>query len=99
MTKSQFVHSQAFMQSSCFNRCDTVGHNPDLPCQCNAKCIKYNDCCFDYSDTCLTCRGRCDLSYDDDLPCQCNSACYKHDDCCDDSCKRTGNTIYTFTST
>jgi len=74
-----------FNPGSCSGRCDTKGHNRQLPCQCNARCIDFADCCMDYEAKCLTCRERqCGDDFKPDLPCQCNGACKKHEDCCND---------------
>merc|ERR1712112_99280 len=39
-----------------------------LPCQCNADCVSYNDCCHDYNTVCLaddnSCQGKCGDAYD-----------------------------------
>lgn len=73
-----------FNPHSCSNRCGTRGHSRQLPCQCNSRCIHFNDCCPDYERVCLTCtKGQCeDNDFESGLPCQCNKACIRHKDCC-----------------
>ena len=70
--------------TSCAARCDTVGYDRSLPCQCNKACQKYGDCCPDYQDSCVTCENRCLNPYNPRLPCQCNSKCSEYNNCCKD---------------
>ena len=69
---------------SCQRRCGIPGRDTNLPCQCNAACRDFSDCCADFEEVCQTCRGRCFSRYSPSAPCQCNSQCYKNNNCCQD---------------
>ncbi|XP_076438111.1 uridylate-specific endoribonuclease D-like [Babylonia areolata] len=70
--------------NSCAGRCGP-GTDSSKPCQCNAHCLTYNDCCHDYQQMCVaTCVNRCGSVMDSSRPCQCNTQCERYGDCCDD---------------
>ncbi|XP_042873740.1 poly(U)-specific endoribonuclease-like [Penaeus japonicus] len=67
---------------SCVGRC---GVNDGVSgCQCNSVCSNYGDCCSDYNEVCLSCKGRCGEAYVYSKPCQCNNECGSHGNCCSD---------------
>jgi len=72
---------------SCEGRCDDP-LDPNQPCQCNAACVTYHDCCDDYSEICQgddnSCKGKCGAAYQPSLPCQCNDLCSNYHNCCSD---------------
>ncbi|XP_059141853.1 uridylate-specific endoribonuclease-like [Physella acuta] len=43
--------------ATCQNRCGST-RNATTPCQCNSACIKFKDCCADYTTWCSTTGGR-----------------------------------------
>jgi hypothetical protein len=53
------------------------------PCQCDAGCGKFGDCCNDFQEACATCQGRCGQA-SDLYPCQCNAGCQATKSCCAD---------------
>jgi len=74
---------------SCVGRCNQTGTIPIPGCQCNTRCVQYNDCCADYYTLCLpsseeSCAGRCGNPFNPAQPCQCNTACEEKGDCCND---------------
>ncbi|MGH0189779.1 UNVERIFIED_CONTAM: hypothetical protein FKN15_038646 [Acipenser sinensis] len=72
---------------SCVGRCG-YGTNPLHPCQCNAACERFGDCCSDYWSTCTasqdSCQGRCGESYNSLNRCHCNTKCGQYSNCCKD---------------
>ncbi|KAK1151208.1 poly(U)-specific endoribonuclease isoform X1 [Acipenser oxyrinchus oxyrinchus] len=73
---------------SCVGRCG-YGTNPSHPCQCNAACERFRDCCSDYWSTCAaasqdSCQGRCGESYNSSNRCHCNTKCGQYSNCCKD---------------
>jgi len=78
------------------------GYNPAQKCQCNKKCKKYGNCCFDNVKECLTpieasCnRFGCNAPYAADRSCQCNHKCHFYGNCCPDyrsACSKAGKTL------
>ncbi|KAK7078744.1 hypothetical protein SK128_001848 [Halocaridina rubra] len=67
---------------SCVGRCGE--NNSAEPCQCNALCTDYGDCCSDYNPVCFSCQDRCGEAYLHSKPCQCNNECNSHGNCCSD---------------
>lgn len=72
---------------SCAGKCGQA-YQPQLSCQCNDVCSKYNNCCADWVALCqpalLSCKGRCETPYSTALPCQCHPDCLKKGSCCAD---------------
>ncbi|MCC6619869.1 MAG: VCBS repeat-containing protein [Deltaproteobacteria bacterium] len=77
----------------CEGRCD-IGFTPELPCQCNDRCMEFGNCCVDYCGACgetavgcdpgaLSCEGRCG-QFQLGAPCQCDAGCAGFGNCCDD---------------
>ncbi|KAG7157298.1 poly(U)-specific endoribonuclease-like [Homarus americanus] len=72
---------------SCNGRCGD--NDPTQSCECNSDCTKFNDCCSDYEEICMSCMDRCDEAFLKPKPCQCNNQCNSHNNCCpdyDDEC-------------
>jgi hypothetical protein len=69
---------------SCRGRCGTRNPNQNYPCQCNSACVEHKDCCSDFKELCMSCRGRCFSKLAPDAPCQCNSKCPNFNNCCSD---------------
>jgi hypothetical protein len=86
--------------NSCSGRCGT--YNPKAPCQCDAGCKSFGDCCSDICITCPkmswcitttipnSCSGRCG-KYQRGAPCQCDAYCKQYNDCCNDICRTCSN--------
>eukprot|EP00094_Tigriopus_californicus_P010933 TCALIF_10547-PA protein Name:"Similar to endou Poly(U)-specific endoribonuclease (Paralichthys olivaceus)" AED:0.38 eAED:0.38 QI:102/0.83/0.85/1/1/1/7/69/394 len=82
----EFTRWGAKQGESCVGRCEE-GMSSNVigaPCECNASCTQFGDCCADYSDVCLSCKDRCGISYFPKNECQCNTECPEHGNCCDD---------------
>ncbi|NUN13636.1 MAG: hypothetical protein HUU55_08365 [Myxococcales bacterium] len=69
------------------------------PCQCDAECGNFGDCCDDYAEFCDdvvptecgqgTCADCCGF-YNEAASCQCDDQCVTYGDCCDDACDLCG---------
>jgi len=82
--------------------CATTGcaeYNKSAPCQCNARCAAYSNCCYDQEDTCPqparvlnkgalrlpdTCADYGCVGYEPSHSCQCNDLCSRFGNCCSD---------------
>jgi hypothetical protein len=89
---------------SCVGRC-SAAFDPNLPCQCNASCLSFGNCCPDACNVCSaqmsgchpsavsSCEGRCGEAFVEGRPCYCNADCVAFGNCCPDACQRCGDQI------
>ncbi|XP_026882703.2 proteoglycan 4a [Electrophorus electricus] len=71
-------------QGSCKGRCGEP-FSRGQPCNCDANCLTYKECCKDYEDICTirhSCRGRCRETFRRGRECDCDPDCTLFNNCC-----------------
>uniref|UniRef100_A0A4W4GU80 SMB domain-containing protein n=1 Tax=Electrophorus electricus TaxID=8005 RepID=A0A4W4GU80_ELEEL len=83
-------------QGSCKGRCGEP-FSRGQPCNCDANCLTYKECCKDYEDICTirhSCRGRCRETFRRGRECDCDPDCTLFNNCCLDYLGHCGTTFH-----
>jgi len=83
----------------CVGKCGSSSTEDSKTCYCDEACIKHNDCCSDYQETCVgsgsdapSCEGKCgEQSSTNGKSCWCDDQCSKYEDCCEDYAQHCGS--------